>query len=85
MSEPFGFEVGHQDADPSEGRAEGWWVRLPHQCAHWDIAGAEFGEPATQAEAVAELERFVTEAQDALAALREGRTVYHDDPLEVDW
>lgn len=48
----------------------GWRVRLPHQCESWVIAGEEYGDGVPHADAIAELERFITEANRALAALR---------------
>lgn len=49
--------------------AEGWSVSLPHQCDRWDIAGEEY-EGVPHARAVAELEQFIAEAQDALVHLK---------------
>jgi len=65
---PFGFEVQQvPDGDPSDPPV--WAVDLPHQCDSWSIT--EWG--VSHAAAVAELERFVAEATDALTALREHR------------
>lgn len=70
MSEqqPFRFRVYHRTGD-------GWYVSLPHQCTTWDIVGDRDGitggEPRDVA--VAELERFIAEASQALDALRDGR------------
>ena len=50
-----------------------WAVYLPHQTDQWGIAGYGRGQGRPHAEAVAQLERFIAEAQQALAALREGR------------
>jgi hypothetical protein len=50
-----------------------WGVGLPHQCDDWDIVGY-YGSATTHAEAVAGLERFITEAQAALAALRQAES-----------
>lgn len=79
----FGFTVEHaaihdyvDGQDVEVGR--GWAVYLPHQCGAWGIAGGEY-EPVSQAEAVAELERFIAEAQVALAALRDGREIAEED------
>jgi hypothetical protein len=63
--EPFGV-TAHRHSG-------GWHVYLPHQCDAWTIAGSDWSKfVATQAEAVSELERFIAEAQEALAALRLG-------------
>lgn len=85
MSESFGFMVGraHTLAQRLDGERwltwqelqnlppEGWTVVLPHQCDQWQIAGVDLGHE-TLAAAVAAMERFVAEAQSALAALRRG-------------
>lgn len=61
--------VKHVLPDPPK-----WWVYLPHQCDEWTIAGSySYDNAPEQDEVVAELERFIAEAQQALAALREGR------------
>lgn len=73
MSAPFGFKVQYHSADPwDEESKPGWSVSLPHQCDAWDVAGSEY-EPMPGVEAVAELERFIVEAQEALIALRAGK------------
>lgn len=54
-----------------------WRVSLPHQCERWAVADDYDGMP--QAEAVAEMERFIAEAQQALAALRAGEDFGSDD------
>lgn len=78
--EPFGFTVKPEqtwDAELDELVPTGndfWRVHLPLQCDAWDIAGDGY-EGVPHADAVAALERFVTEAQDALAALRERREI----------
>ena len=41
-------------------------VRLPHQCDHWVIT-----ETKDRATAIAETERFIAEAREALAVLKE--------------
>jgi hypothetical protein len=77
---PFGFTVRHDDAEPPS-----WTVGLPHQCDEWLIAGSEWGDRSvSQADAVAELERFIAEAQHALDELRGGRELAGDD-LKDDW
>lgn len=83
MSEPFGFMVNrsHTDAQREktwdELQAEepaGWAVYLPHQCSSWNIAAGDYDGGVPHADAVAELERFIAEAQRALAALRRGES-----------
>lgn len=69
----FGFRVR---ADVSlRAPADTWEVYLPHQCSHWEITGFRDSHEA----AVANLEEFIAEAQDALAALREHRAFGEDD------
>lgn len=51
-----------------------WGVSLPHQCDSWDVAGGYDAQSATHAHVVAGLERFIVEAQAALAALRDAET-----------
>lgn len=61
MSKRFGFTVERENG--------GFWnVHLPHKCGEWVISG----EDVNRDEAIAELERFITEAQEALAALKRG-------------
>lgn len=56
----------------ARGAHGGWWVRLPHQCDEWDIAGDRHeGEPYD--EAVLQLEALVAEARTALENLRMGQ------------
>jgi hypothetical protein len=62
--EPDGKHYVQHAVDPPN-----WAVYLPHQCDDWNVT--DYGAP--QGQAVAELERFIAEAQQALAALREGR------------
>lgn len=70
------------------GKVDGgrWSVFLPHQCETWDIAGE--GDPddpyagdscVPHAEAVAELEKFIAEAQEALEALKAEREYGGDE------
>lgn len=68
MSESFGFRV-EVDSDDL------WSVELPHQCDEWGIANVKYHGGVSHEVAVAELERFIAEATDALTALRERRTV----------
>lgn len=68
----FGFRV-YQPTNWDSGEPEGWTVSLPHQCDAWVIAGDEWGgDGLTQDAAITELEKFIAEAQVALAALRRG-------------
>lgn len=82
--ERFGFTVQRPklgspwDLDDPLRDGEGWQVYLPHQCSTWDIAGDDYdGVP--HAEAVALLERFIAEAQVALAALRAEREIIEEE------
>lgn len=71
----FGFKVYNPtnwaDEEPQEKRDE-WVVSLPHQCDNWEIVG-EYSDGATQDAAIQRLEEFISEAQEALSALRGGR------------
>jgi hypothetical protein len=69
---PFGFTVKRAvDIDTDQPIDGSWQVHLPHQCGTWDIAGeGDFWSGVPHAEAVADLERFIAEAQAALEALR---------------
>jgi hypothetical protein len=59
----FGFKV--------EKLLGGWVVSLPHRCGTWDIT--EYDEhPSSKEEAIASLEAFIAEGQQALAALKQG-------------
>ena len=74
--QPFGFRVQREDGFSVDGPAEDHWsVSLPHQCDSWDIVGEGYCDGLPHAEAVAELERFISEARAALEALRERREV----------
>lgn len=71
----FGFTarrpfVWDDEGNPVSATGDSWVVCLPHQCGAWEIAGEDY-EPADHATAVAALERFIAEAEDALDALRE--------------
>lgn len=57
----FGFEVGYEDLPA------GRWilVQLPHQCNEWLVACTK-----DKTEAIKRTERFIAEAQIALARLR---------------
>lgn len=77
---PFGFVVQHAyDYDENDHKIptpdDRWRVHLPHQCGEWDIAGDE----APHETAVANLGRFIAEAQSALQALNERREVGVDE------
>jgi hypothetical protein len=61
----FGFEVRWTD--------RGWQVDLPHECNRWTIAGdVNYGEGVTKDDAIASLEQFISEARQALEALKDG-------------
>lgn len=83
---PFGFTVQRPklgspwDPDDPPHDGEGWQVFLPHKCDAWDIAGDDY-EGVPHAEAVARLERFIAEAQVALAALRAEREI--EEPADA--
>lgn len=68
MTEPFGFKIRYS-AETAYDPIAGWRVYLPHQCDSWDIAG-EYWAPVPREDAIAELERFIAEAQATLAELR---------------
>lgn len=71
--QPFGFKVKAPESIEMPGYTytPEWRVYLPHQCDEWQITSSYDGQPHT--EAIAQMERFIAEAQQALAALREGR------------
>lgn len=54
-----------------------WCVYLPHQCSSWDIAGEagtyQTNDGESHEAAVAALEAFITQAQEALVALKDER------------
>ena len=65
----FGFTVRHLPAEAGE--PGGWKVTLPEQHDEWTITGPDYyAPPVSHPEAVAALERFITEANEALNALR---------------
>lgn len=71
----FGFTVEHSrdfndDGDRVVADTTTWRVYLPHQCDDWDIAGGRWEGGESRADAVAELEAFIAEAQQALEALK---------------
>lgn len=66
MSE-FRFTVLCQKAYDDE--PERWSVSLPHQCDLWEITRGLDGD--THPEAIASLETFIAEAQQAMVALRQ--------------
>lgn len=61
------FAPGEYDGDDSP---EGWIVSLPHQCERWQITGDKYETPPPHVRAVTDLERFITEATEALQALK---------------
>jgi hypothetical protein len=63
VSTLFGFQVTSKD--------DAWEVSLPHECGRWMVAGdVNYEEYVDHYKAVQEMEQFVDEAQQALAALR---------------
>lgn len=82
--ERFGFTVQRKpirdfDSWPTREVGVGWWVCLPHSCEEWDIAGDKYDGGVPHEEAVARVERFIAEAQVALAALRAEREIAEED------
>lgn len=76
--EPFGFEVSYDDGSMARTYGwevhVGWTVELPHQCGPWRIDEYREGyPPSEQAVALAALDGFIAEAQQARAALAAGR------------
>lgn len=73
----FGFSVKRENRRFQAAARDGsWCVFLPHQCDAWDIAGETDGahmDGVPHAEAVAALELFIAEAQQALEALKAER------------
>lgn len=77
MNEPFGFEI--EEVTTSIYDDDGKWVgekptgmyriSLPHQCDAWEIVG-DYTGGLPKDEAIAELERFIKEAQETLAKLQ---------------
>lgn len=61
-------------AEGSWRNVEYWGVSLPHQCESWDVGGGRDSSRTTHADVVADLEQFISEAQIALAALRDAQT-----------
>ena len=67
----FGFKATYTPAY-YDGDGQGWKVTLPHQCDSWAITGSsDYDSPVSKAEAVARLTRFIAEAEDLLAQIRE--------------
>lgn len=74
MSKPFGFEVEYVDEPWVDDNTPGWQVTLPHQCERWRIdADSHYADPTNQDHALAALDAFIAEAQQARAALAAGR------------
>lgn len=65
----FGFAVRREPADIDG--PDQWKVSLPEQHDAWTITGRDYYDsPLPHADAVAALERFIAEANEALTALR---------------
>lgn len=84
MSEKFGIRVQHprdynDDGDLVVSDATTWRVFLPHQCDDWDIAGGRWDGGESKVDAVASLEKFIAEAQEALEALKAQREYGGDE------
>lgn len=81
--EPFGFTVKKvtEDWDENPYDPPRWLVVLPHQCDWWSISGGDRNMPDDHEDAVAELKRFIAEAQNALAVLEAGQEQFDGD----DW
>ena len=67
----YGFTVWNF---PRQGE-DAWYVALPHQCDSWDIVPRDAdpyrgSDGAPHEQAVADMELFIAEAQQALAALK---------------
>lgn len=88
-NESFGFRVQQRDrrgrfnfADRAhEAAPSDWFVSLPHQCSDWMISPEDeydTGEVASHEAAVARLEAFIIEAQEALKALKDRREFGQD-------
>lgn len=78
MKKPFGFEV-IEITEPIYDESGKWIgskptgtysVVLPHQCDSWEIVG-DYSTGLNKEEAIAELQRFIDEATDALEELKE--------------
>lgn len=64
----FHFSVIRDEENDDE--PELWRVQLPHSCDAWLITGGSYrGEP--HEKAIASLETFIAEAQQAMVALRQ--------------
>ena len=78
----FGFTVKRADfEDAHDSTRAGWRVTLPHSCDQWVIAGEEYIDGLSHADAVARLAAFIGEANLAMLALVERREI--DEPRET--
>ncbi|MCX4750986.1 hypothetical protein OG455_41630 [Kitasatospora sp. NBC_01287] len=69
----FGFTVEYVDEPWDEDNKPGWRVFLPHQCDQWRIDDENaYEDPTVQTTALARLDAFIAEAQQARAALARG-------------
>lgn len=79
--EPFGFTVEREEKyrfryTPRQEYTDRWTVYLPHQCDEWAISGDDaYSGHVPHEVAVARLEAFIAQAQDALTALKDRREV----------
>jgi hypothetical protein len=70
----FGFTVEYLEAEDDDEQS-GWQVSLPHQCGPWRIDhGSSYFDREPQADALAALDAFIAEAQQAREALAAGKT-----------
>lgn len=63
-----------------KGSPEGWTVSLPHQCDDWQITGEKYAQPVSHEQAVADLEEFIQEAQNALEKLKAKEEIKQEWP-----
>lgn len=68
----FGFTCEYTEGNAEFGDEAGWSVHLPHQCDSWRIDPGWYSHPSTQEDALAALDAFIAEAQQAREALARG-------------
>jgi hypothetical protein len=68
-SKPFGFTASYEPAE-HKGDTAGWRVTLPEQFDNWTITAPSYYDPLVpKAQAVADLRRFIAEAERLLELL----------------
>jgi hypothetical protein len=73
MTDRFGFEVEWVDEPWNDDNQPGWKISLPHQHDAWRIDAVDiYADPTSQDHALARLDAFIAEAQQARAALAAG-------------